>query len=87
MGNIDKAIEAIDKAIKIENPNYANGWYNKSIYMIKKGKIDEAISCLKKAIELDTNCVEQAKTDKDFDDIRNDKRFIELDRRIIDYFM
>ena len=77
MGDIDKAIEVVDKAIKID-PNYANGWCNKSIYLIKKGKIEDALSCLKRAIELDTNYLEQAKIDKDFVDIRNDNRFIKL---------
>ena len=77
MGNIDKALEAVDNAIGSE-PNYANGWYNKSIYIIKKANIDEAITYLKRAIELDPNYIEQAKTETDFKDIRNDKRFIRL---------
>ena len=70
-------MEAADKSITLD-PNYGNGWYNKSIYTIKKGNIDEVISYLKKAIELDKNNLENVKTDTDFDPIRRDARFIKL---------
>ena len=54
---------------------------SQSKYAIKKGKkanIDEAISYLKKAIELNNDYAEEANIDTDFDAIRKDLRFIEL---------
>ena len=71
---LEEAVECSDKAIDLD-PSNANAWCNKSIYMIKKGNIDEAIHYLKKAIELDGSYIKVAKTDKDFDNIRNDDRF------------
>ena len=55
--------------------------------MIKKGKIDEAVLHLMRAIELNTNYVEQAKTDSDFDDIRRDTRFSNLIDKYLNYFI
>jgi tetratricopeptide (TPR) repeat protein len=65
MGDFDKALYAVNK-VNETDPNHANGWYNKSIYLIKKGKIDEALLCIKKAFELDVDYLKEAKTDKGF---------------------
>jgi hypothetical protein len=44
----------------------------------QKGDVDRAIYFLKKAIDLDEKHVEMAKSDKDFDNIRTNHRFVEL---------
>jgi len=40
--------------------------------------IDKSIEFLKTAIELDITCIDDAKTDKSFDNIRDSKVFKEL---------
>ena len=37
---LDEAIQCSDKAIELD-PSYANAWYNRSCYMVKKGEINE----------------------------------------------
>ena len=49
--------------------------------MVKKGEINEALKNLAEAIRLDETNRDSAKTDKDFDSIRNDERFKKLIER------
>ena len=77
LNRLDEAIQCSDKAIELD-PSYANAWYNRSCYMVKKGEINEALKNLEEAIRLDKTYMESAKTDKDFDSIRNDERFKKL---------
>lgn len=77
MGDLEKAIEIVDDTLAL-NPHFANALYNKSVYLSRKGEIEDSISCLKKAIELDKTYMDNAKTDKDLDPIRKDARFIKL---------
>ena len=42
------------------------------------GNIDDALKNLEQAIKLDKSYIESARTDKDFNSIRNDKRFKKL---------
>ncbi len=46
--------------------------------MVKKGDINEALKDLEETIRLDTKYMESAKTDNDFDPIRDDERFKKL---------
>jgi tetratricopeptide (TPR) repeat protein len=74
LGQYDKALEFHSKAIELE-PKYASAYFNRAcVYSLQKN-IDRAITDLKKAIELDPKYLEQAKTDSDFDNIREDDRF------------
>ncbi|MEC5029376.1 MAG: hypothetical protein SAL07_05635, partial [Oscillatoria sp. PMC 1051.18] len=58
---------------------YYNTWYNKAGYYASQTKVDLAIENLKQAINLNPDeCRERAKTDPDFDKIREDDRFQEL---------
>ena len=72
MNNIDEALQCSDKAIHLDS-SYANAWYNRACYMVKKGDINEALKNLAEAIRLDNKYIESARTDKDFNLIRNDE--------------
>jgi tetratricopeptide (TPR) repeat protein len=74
---IDEAISTNRRATELE-PNYANAWYNKSIYLIHKNErsIEEGLSYLSTAINLDRGYVDAIKNDKDFDCVRSDVRFL-----------
>jgi tetratricopeptide (TPR) repeat protein len=75
-----EAESAYRKAIEI-NPNYSRAYFNfaclRSLSRKEENK-DEAFEFLRKAIELDSKFKEMAKTDPDFDFIRNDPRFKEI---------
>ncbi len=77
LNRLDEGIQCSSKATEI-NPSGANAWYNRSSYLIKKGEMNEALENLQEAIRLDKTYIESAKTDKDFDSIRNDAKFKEL---------
>ena len=68
-------MESYEKALEIDPDQVVVFWYNRACSNIKKRKIEETLAALKKAIELDSTCIESAKQDKDFDSIRNDERF------------
>jgi tetratricopeptide (TPR) repeat protein len=71
---------AYNKAIELY-PNYADAHFNlaclRSVSLQEKNK-DEAFEYLKKAVELDPSCKEDAKTEPDLDFIRDDPRFAEI---------
>jgi tetratricopeptide (TPR) repeat protein len=69
-----EAIASFDKALEIA-PDYANAIYNKAYFYAVQGDLDQAIAHLQQAIALDPNYRETAKTDTDFDRIRDDQRF------------
>jgi len=77
LGKYEEAIQEYDKALAID-PNYARAWYNKSCDLAPMGNIDDSLKNLEQAIRLDKSYIESARTDKDFDSIRNDKRFKKL---------
>jgi tetratricopeptide (TPR) repeat protein len=74
LGNIQEEILSYDQALKID-PNYPQAWYNKSCAYILQGQTKLALESLEKAISLDEQYREMAKTDSDFDTIRNDPAF------------
>ncbi|UCH02398.1 MAG: hypothetical protein JSV20_00985 [Candidatus Bathyarchaeota archaeon] len=76
-GMIDKAIENCNKILKFE-PDNSVAYYNRSCFNCSKGETKQALSDLAKAIELNPECRSWAKTEKDFDKIRNNPRFKEL---------
>ena len=74
LGRKEEAIASYDQAIAIK-PDYHEAWYNKACCYSLQQKIELAIETLQHAIALDAEYRELAKTDSDFDGIRNDERF------------
>jgi Flp pilus assembly protein TadD len=79
MKNYEKAVECAEKAIDI-NPNDGMAWYNRACYLCLKGKIDESLDALKRAIEIDISYAKKAVKDRDFESARGEIVF----RRIIE---
>lgn len=73
-----KAIASYKQALKFK-PDFHEAWYNKACAYALQGNIDQAIENLQQAIKLGSeNLREMAKTDLDFDKIRQDVRFRSL---------
>jgi tetratricopeptide (TPR) repeat protein len=77
LNKIEEAVQYSDKAIDLD-PSYANAWYKRACYMAIKIEINEALKSLQEAVRLDNTYLESAKSDKEFDNIRNDDRFRKL---------
>jgi tetratricopeptide (TPR) repeat protein len=77
LGRLEEAIASIDHALKLK-PDDPYAYYNKACAYALQENIDIAIENLKQAINLDSQSLEDAKTNSDFDKIRNDSRFIDL---------
>ncbi|MGB6297443.1 MAG: tetratricopeptide repeat protein [Rivularia sp. (in: cyanobacteria)] len=78
IGNFNQAITSFDKALEIKADN-ASAFYNKACCYALQNNIGQAIENLQKAINLNPEKYrEMAKTDNNFDAIRNNKRFQEL---------
>ncbi|MBW4476344.1 MAG: tetratricopeptide repeat protein [Tolypothrix brevis GSE-NOS-MK-07-07A] len=75
LGRNEDAIASNDQALSIK-PDYQSAWYNKACYYALQGNIEQTLENLQQAINLspDENR-EMAKTDSDFDSIRDDERF------------
>ncbi len=56
---------------------YANAWYNRSVYYSHDNKIEKSLLDLQKAITIDAKYRDYALKDKDFDNMRNNAKFIE----------
>ncbi|PAX59692.1 tetratricopeptide repeat protein [Brunnivagina elsteri] len=74
LGRNEDAIVSYDEALKFK-PDYHEAWYNRACTYGVLGNIDTAIENLQTAINLDAEYREMAKTDADFDSIRNDAGF------------
>ncbi len=75
LGRYKEAIASYEKALQF-NPDNDSAWYNKACCYALQGNIDLAIENLEKAINLNPDKYpEMAKTDSDFDSIRQDPRF------------
>ena len=79
LDRIDEAIQFADKAVEIDS-SYAPAWYDRARYRVRKGEIDEAMKDLEESIKIDSTNINRAKTDKDFDSVRNNERFSKLNR-------
>jgi tetratricopeptide (TPR) repeat protein len=77
LGRYEEAIASYDKALQL-NPNEPYLYYNKACCYGLQGNVELAIENLQRAISLDVKCQDMAKTDKDFDRIREDVRFQSL---------
>ncbi len=78
-GNIVESIRFFEDTLKLD-PKLGTAWYNKACALARLDKVEKAIQSLKSAIELDEYFLELAKTDSDFDTIRNNVGF----RKIIE---
>ncbi|MGA9382421.1 MAG: tetratricopeptide repeat protein [Phormidium sp.] len=70
----EEAIASYDQGVKL-NPNKDSAWYNKACCYALQGDIVRSIENLQKAIDLNKKWRDQAKTDSDFDRIRQEKQF------------
>ncbi len=64
----------IKKSILTKNRNYM-AWFNRACIYSIKGDKEKALSNLKKAVEINISCKEDAKKDKDFEKLWEDKDF------------
>jgi tetratricopeptide (TPR) repeat protein len=74
LGNIEEEIISYNEALKIES-NFPQAWYNKSCAYTLQSQTKLALESLEKAISLGEQYREMAKTDSDFDTIRNNPAF------------
>ena len=77
LGRLEEAIASYDRALEIK-PDHANAWYNRACYLALQNQVEPALESLAKAISLGNKYQEMAKTDADFDNIREDSRFQSL---------
>jgi len=77
LGKYEEAIVWYDKALDID-PEHVDALYNKSCLYALKGNTEESLHLLEKTIVLDQSYKEIAKEDKDFLNLREDKRFKKL---------
>ena len=70
----EAAHESFDQALVLQ-PDNASAYYNKACCYSLQQKIELAIDTLQYAITLDSKYRDMAKTDSDFDGIRDDERF------------
>jgi tetratricopeptide (TPR) repeat protein len=77
LGQNEAAIACYDQALAIQ-PDDSQALYNKACCYALMAEGDRAIEELQRAIELDQTCREQARTDTDFDGLRQEERFQNL---------
>jgi len=77
LGRYKEATESCDKVLEIDQNNGA-AWYNKACFEAKQGNFDRALDCLERAIKINKLFIEKAKKDRDFSELRNNKRFLSL---------
>jgi tetratricopeptide (TPR) repeat protein len=75
LGRYEEALISFDKALEIK-PDLQQAWYNKAACYALQGNVEQAIENLQQVINLNPDTYrELAKTDSDFDSIREDDRF------------
>ncbi len=78
LGIYGEAIACYDNAAKIR-PDFFSAWYNQARCYALNGQVEPVLKTLKKAISLNPgNCQEMAKTEPDFDEIRDNEIFKKL---------
>jgi len=77
LGEYQQAIKDYNKTIEL-NPKDGNTYYNRSCAYSLIGNSDRSIQDLSEAIKLDSKYSDMAKTDNDFDKIRNTPSFKRL---------
>jgi tetratricopeptide (TPR) repeat protein len=79
LNGYDEAMRAFSMALAIK-PNHAEAYYNLASVYSFKGEIDEALSKLKKAVEIDPGFKKKAKVNRYFKKITDNEEF----RKLID---
>jgi tetratricopeptide (TPR) repeat protein len=75
LNEYDRAIQSFDRSILLD-PDYSIAWYVRARCKNKKGNVEDCLADLKKAIEIGKEtCVELARIDQHFNNIRGDRRF------------
>jgi tetratricopeptide (TPR) repeat protein len=74
LGQYEAALQSYDCALAIE-PDSADSIYNKACCYSLQQRVELALDFLQQAIDLDPEVLDCAKTDADFDAIRQDERF------------
>jgi tetratricopeptide (TPR) repeat protein len=83
LGNYDQALRCFDQALQLKSSS-GGTYYSRAYYYLSLGNIEAAIADLQHAIEMsasnwkDRYWQEMAKTDPDFDSLREDDRFKQL---------
>lgn len=75
-GHYDEALKWYDKALEVEN--YVWSYYGKASIYGRRGDVENTVRYLKIAIAMDTNVKNEARNEKDFDNVRNSPKFKEL---------
>jgi tetratricopeptide (TPR) repeat protein len=76
-GDFEKAIERLGQVLARE-PNDVLSLYNTACFEARLGRTDDAVEHLRLAIEGNERAAELARTDEDFDSVREDPRFKRL---------
>lgn len=74
-GKYNEALEWYDKDLAVEN--FVWSYYGKAAIYGRKGDVANTVKYLKMAINLQENVKEEARKEKDFDNVRNSKEFKE----------
>jgi len=77
IGNFTKALKYLERQLEID-PKEPSPNYNIACVYAVQGKVDEAVHWLGKAIKAHPEFRRQARSDKDFDNIRNSAKFAAL---------
>jgi tetratricopeptide (TPR) repeat protein len=73
-GRLDLAIAAL-RDLLIHQPEHPLGLYNLACYLALDGQRDEPLSLLRRAVALDDDYLEHARTETDLDALRDDEDF------------
>lgn len=76
-GSWDKAINAYEKAIKLD-PQDAWAYYGIASIYGRQGNVEKTVEYLSKAIKIEPDAKQTAKTERDFDNVRNSSAFQDL---------
>jgi tetratricopeptide (TPR) repeat protein len=73
-GQIDPAVEALNNVVK-RDPEEAAAWYYKSCAEAKKGNLKPVVPFLTRAIDMEEDFRERAKTDECFAPVKDTPEF------------
>ena len=76
-GNHEEAIETCSRILELDNNN-ALALFNRACFLTVLGSKSQALDDLEKAVQLDENLKSAAKSESDFDSIREDTRFTKI---------
>ena len=72
-GNMDEALKWYNKALEVED--YVWSYYGISSIYGRRGDVENTMTYLNKAIKIDSGVKEVAKTEHDFDPVKNSEEF------------